>query len=113
METWLRARDATARALTADRLGTPLPPDRFGEGATLASFAETLEFDLVAHTWDITHPHGIVLEVSDEHITRISRTAKRVVTRRPGLFASEVTAPDDADPLTRLMLFCGRSDATR
>lgn len=112
METWLRAREATARVLTADRLSIPLPPDRFGQGATLASFAETLEFDLVVHAWDITHPHGIELRVSDEHITRIFRTAKRVITRRPGLFAPEVTAPDDADALTRLMMFCGRSDAT-
>lgn len=112
MEAWLRAREATARALTAGRLGTPLPPDRFGDGATLASFAEILEFDSVVHAWDITYPHGIELDVSGEHITRISRTAERVVTRRPGFFAPEATAPDDTDPLTRLMLFCGRSDAT-
>lgn len=109
LETWRNARDRTASLLTEDVLDRPLPEgSRPGPDSPVRFIVSILEFDSLAHAWDITHPHGIVLDVPDALVARVTETAHHVVARRPGFFAEEVPPPAGTDSLAVLMAFCGR-----
>lgn len=86
-------------------LATPL-----GE-MTGDSFARLLAFDVLVHSWDLATATGQTVDVPADVVVAVESYARQAVgpeLRQPGVFGPEVTAPDDATPLERLVAFSGR-----
>lgn len=87
--------------------GTARSP--FGE-APAPVLAGIVAVELLIHAWDYAQATGAVITVSDELATYVTGLAERVVPGARGrAFADEAPAPDDADALTRLAAYSGRT----
>lgn len=87
--------------------GTARSP--FGE-APAPVLAGIVAVELLIHAWDYAQATGAVVTASDELVTYVSGLAERVVPGARGrAFADETEAPADADALTRLAAYSGRT----
>ncbi len=87
--------------------GTARSP--FGE-APAPVLAGIVAVELLIHAWDYAQATGAVITVSDELATYVTGLAERVVPGARGrAFAEEAPAPADADALTRLAAYSGRT----
>ncbi|TNM47223.1 TIGR03086 family protein [Nocardioides albidus] len=81
----------------------------FGE-APAPVLAGIVSVELLLHAWDYAQATGAVITVSDELVDYVAGLAARVVPGARGrAFADEVAAPADADALTRLAAYSGRT----
>lgn len=81
----------------------------FGE-APAPVLAGIVAVELLVHAWDYAQATGAVITASDELVTYVAGLAERVVPGARGrAFADEVPAPADADALTRLAAYTGRT----
>ncbi|QSR25836.1 TIGR03086 family protein [Nocardioides aromaticivorans] len=81
----------------------------FGE-APAPVLAGIVALELLVHAWDFAQATGAVITVSDELVTYVAGLAERVVPGARGrAFAEESPAPVDADALTRLAAYTGRT----
>lgn len=87
--------------------GTARSP--FGE-APAPVLAGIVSIELLIHAWDYAQATGAVITVSDELVAYVTGLAERVVPGARGrAFADEAQAPADADALTRLAAYSGRT----
>ncbi|HWJ09524.1 MAG TPA: TIGR03086 family metal-binding protein [Nocardioides sp.] len=87
--------------------GTARSP--FGE-APAPVLAGIVAIELLLHAWDYAQATGAVITVSDELVAYVAGLAERVVPGARGrAFADETEAPADADALTRLAAYSGRT----
>ncbi len=87
--------------------GTARSP--FGE-APAPVLAGIVAIELLVHAWDYAQATGAVITASDELVTYVAGLAERVVPGARGrAFADEAPAPADADALTRLAAYTGRT----
>lgn len=85
----------------------------FGE-APAPVLAGIVAIELLVHAWDYAQATGAVITVSDELATYVTGLAERVVPGARGrAFADEAPAPADADALTRLAAYTGRTPLAR
>lgn len=87
--------------------GTARSP--FGE-APAPVLAGIVAIELLIHAWDYAQATGAVITASDELVSYVAGLAERVVPGARGrAFADEAPAPADADALTRLAAYSGRT----
>ena len=81
-----------------------------GREVPAAGLVDGLMRDMVIHTWDITTATGGATAVPDDLIAAATEAMAMVgpALRRPGFYGDELTPPDDADSLTRLLALSGR-----
>lgn len=66
--------------------------------------------ELLLHAWDYAQATGAVITVSDELVAYVTGLAEKLVPGARGrAFGDEVVAPVDADALTRLAAYSGRT----
>lgn len=81
----------------------------FGE-APAPVLAGIVAVELLLHAWDYAQATGAVITVSDALVDHVTGLAEKVVPGGRGrAFADEVAAPLDADALTRLAAYSGRT----
>lgn len=81
----------------------------FGE-APAPVLAGIVAIELLIHAWDYAQATGAVITVGDELAAYVTGLAERVVPGARGrAFADEAPAPADADALTRLAAYSGRT----
>ncbi|WP_408898924.1 TIGR03086 family metal-binding protein [Nocardioides sp. R1-1] len=81
----------------------------FGE-APAPVLAGIVAVELLLHAWDYAQATGAPITASDELVGYVGGLAARVVPGARGrAFAEEVAAPADADALTRLAAYSGRT----
>ena len=81
----------------------------FGE-APAPVLAGIVAVELLVHAWDFAQATGAVITVSDEVVAFVTGLAERVVPGARGrAFADEAPAPAEADALTRLAAYTGRT----
>lgn len=106
--TWRAARAESVAALTPDALARITSITGIGE-VPLAAIVTLLITDHVAHTWDIGYALGMDVRIAPPLVDVAFEWARAHVVRRPGFFGPELTPPADADELTRLLAFLGRT----
>lgn len=100
-------REALAGADLSATRETPAGPRTMAEGLAFPIV------DLAVHSWDLATALGRRIELPSEllaYADRFSRSVPAEVTRRPGVFGPELTAPEGASGTDRLMAFLGRTD---
>ena len=73
--------------------------------------ARFLTVDGLVHAWDMARATGGTYDPSEETVERTLATAKELIApemRDGDTFAAEVTVPDDAPAIDRLVAFTGR-----
>lgn len=81
----------------------------FGE-APAPVLAGIVPVELLLHAWDYAQATGAVITVSDELVAYVTGLAEKLVPGGRGrAFGDEVAAPVDADALTRLAAYSGRT----
>jgi uncharacterized protein (TIGR03086 family) len=71
--------------------------------------------ELVMHGWDLAVATGQRLEVDEEVVAAVHEATAAMADqgRSYGVFADEVTVPDDASPLDRVLAISGRDPSWR
>lgn len=81
----------------------------FGE-APAPVLAGIMSIELLLHAWDLAQATGASLTVSDSVVEYVGTLAEKVIPGARGrAFADEVVADADADALTRLAAYSGRT----
>lgn len=106
--TWRAARERAGARLNERTLQLPMPGR---PGATVGSLVDILTFDTLTHAWDIAHSQGIAIDAPDELVSRAFDAARKIVVRKEGWFAPEVTAAAGDSRLVELVSFAGRRTA--
>lgn len=86
-------------------------PSPFGD-VSGDTFARFVAFDGLVHGWDLARATGQVWALPVEVVEAIDNFAREAIsaTMRDGeTFKDPTTAPNDADPLERLVAFSGRT----
>ncbi len=102
------ARDAVAGISPADltrEVDTPMGRRTVGEGLSFPAV------DLFIHAWDLAAATGRSVEFPDEAVEFIRAMFEHVppeATRRPGVFADPLEAPEGASSTERLIAWSGR-----
>ena len=76
-----------------------------------AVFARFVAFDGLVHGWDLATATGQTYAPAESLVAEVDAFARQALTpemRDGDTFATEADAPDDADPLERLVAFSGR-----
>lgn len=107
---WSDAREAALAA--AERT----PPDRLvhtsmGE-MPAADYLEQMFGDHLIHSWDLARAIGADDRLDPELVETCEEMMRphEEMMRASGVFGDRVEVPDDADPQTRLLALCGRSE---
>ncbi|MCX6399930.1 MAG: TIGR03086 family metal-binding protein [Propionibacteriales bacterium] len=81
----------------------------FGE-APAPMLAGIISIELLLHAWDVAQTTGATITVSDAVVEYVGTLAEKVIPGGRGrAFADEVVADADADALTRLAAYSGRT----
>jgi uncharacterized protein (TIGR03086 family) len=105
------ARASVEAALEDPAKSSQMTSGMFGEQTFESLVGRLLSTDTLVHTWDLARATD-----QDDRLdpAAVAKTAEFLLPideaiRRPGGFAPKITPPDDADPQTRLICFCGRA----
>lgn len=108
---WATAIDAFNRAV--DQPGAVEREIQLGFGVMPgAAVLEMLKFDLTVHAWDLAQATGQAFDPPEDVVANADALAHRMINpemRSGGAFGPEVTPPDDATPVQRLVAFTGRN----
>jgi uncharacterized protein (TIGR03086 family) len=76
---------------------------------------EIVPLELVVHGWDIAHATGAQLELPTGVVEHVLGQARELITpdKRGKSFGPELTTPDGAPALDRLIAFTGRTPLLR
>lgn len=107
---WHRAMGELAEAITAPGALDQQIEGPFGtvDGDTFARF---VALDGLVHGWDISRATGLAYAPSDDLVAAVDQFAHQALDplRDGQTFAAATDAPADADPMTRLAAYTGRT----
>jgi len=108
---WTKARAAVSATLADPDLASRTVGGMFGEQYFESLVGQLLCSELLFHTWDLARATSQDEQMDSDALSKAMELLVPLdeAIRRPGGFAPKIDPPADADPLTRLLSFGGRT----